>query len=267
MARRLNALLHEIEVRPAARMTTKEQLTTIFALEIEAMHDEIEGLDRAAKHVGTLRAAVHREADRQVGWAYRLLEAYGVGKSFPSSPAAKAAKRCSKPESIRTTFRSSPPPTWLSAKAPDADRSLPTSCGAWPKSVSTTPPSTATRPWNKSTRRGPKPYSARLHDRAPSASANRRKSRCAHRASKQPRFPSPSLPFSGRPIRLFLRVPTRKVRQNPRRAEPLLVKLKTNDWTSFRRISLPQRRPSLLRPSVASPGTSRSASSTRSSMN
>lgn len=63
MARRLNALLHEIEVRPAARMSTKEQLSKIFALEIEAMHDEIEGLDRAAKHVGTSRDPLHREAD------------------------------------------------------------------------------------------------------------------------------------------------------------------------------------------------------------
>lgn len=92
MARRLNALLHEIEVRPAARMTTKEQLTTIFALEIEAMHDEIEGLDRAAKHMGTLRAAVHREADRQVGWAYRLLEAYGIGEKLSFEPGGEGRK-------------------------------------------------------------------------------------------------------------------------------------------------------------------------------
>lgn len=86
MARRLNALLHEIEVRPAARMSTKEQLTKIFALEIEAMHAEIEGLDRAAKHAGTLRDPVHREADRQVGWAYRLLEAYGVAERLSFEP-------------------------------------------------------------------------------------------------------------------------------------------------------------------------------------
>lgn len=92
MARRLNALLHEIEVRPAARMSTKEQLTKIFALEIEAMHDEIEGLDRAAKHVGTLRDAVHREADRQVGWAYRLLEARGLGEKLSFEPGGEGRK-------------------------------------------------------------------------------------------------------------------------------------------------------------------------------
>lgn len=89
MARRLNALLHEIEVRPAARMSTKEQLTKIFVLEIEAMHDEIEGLDRAAKHAGTLRDPVHREADRQVGWAYRLLEAYGVADKLSFEPGSE----------------------------------------------------------------------------------------------------------------------------------------------------------------------------------
>ncbi len=78
VARRLNALLLQVELIPAARMATKEQLKRIFALEIEAMHEEIEALDRAAKHLGSLRDPVHRDADRQVGWAYRLLHAYGI---------------------------------------------------------------------------------------------------------------------------------------------------------------------------------------------
>src|SRR5690606_30642503 len=47
VARRLNALLLQVELIPAARMATKEQLKRIFALEIE----EIEALDRAAKHL------------------------------------------------------------------------------------------------------------------------------------------------------------------------------------------------------------------------
>lgn len=42
------------------------------------MDEEIEALDRAAKRNGTLRYPAHREADRQVGWAYRLLHAYGT---------------------------------------------------------------------------------------------------------------------------------------------------------------------------------------------
>lgn len=92
MARRLNALLHEIEVRPAARMSTKEQLSKIFALEIEAMHDEIEGLDRAAKHVGTSRDPLHREAERQVGWAYRLLQAYGTGEKLSFEPGGEGRR-------------------------------------------------------------------------------------------------------------------------------------------------------------------------------
>lgn len=77
MARRLNALLLEIEMVPKSRMASREQLTRIFALEIEATRDEIEALDRAAKRSGSLRDPVHREADRQVGWAYRLLHTYG----------------------------------------------------------------------------------------------------------------------------------------------------------------------------------------------
>jgi hypothetical protein len=77
VARRLNALLLQVELMPAARMATKEQLTRIFALEIEAMHDEIEALDRSAKRRGSLHDPVHRAANRQVGWAHRLLHAYG----------------------------------------------------------------------------------------------------------------------------------------------------------------------------------------------
>src|SRR5690606_27907563 len=56
-----------------------EQLTRIFALEAEAMREEIEALDLSAKRAGTLRSPDHREADRQVGWAYRLLHTYGPG--------------------------------------------------------------------------------------------------------------------------------------------------------------------------------------------
>lgn len=63
-------------------MATKEQLTRIFAIEIEAMRDEIEALDRSAKRRGTLRDPEHREADRQVGWAYRLLHAYGTAEEL-----------------------------------------------------------------------------------------------------------------------------------------------------------------------------------------
>lgn len=63
VARRLNALLLQLELMPMARMATKEQLTKIFALEIDAVCDEIETLDRFAKRRGTLRDPVHREAD------------------------------------------------------------------------------------------------------------------------------------------------------------------------------------------------------------
>jgi hypothetical protein len=64
VARRLIALLLEIEMVPKSRMATREQLTRIFALEIEATRNEIEALNRSAKHSGSLRDPVHREADR-----------------------------------------------------------------------------------------------------------------------------------------------------------------------------------------------------------
>lgn len=77
VARRLNAVLLELELVPTATMATKEQLAKIFALEAEAMRAEIAALDLAAKRTGTLRDTKHREADRQVGWAYRLLHTFG----------------------------------------------------------------------------------------------------------------------------------------------------------------------------------------------
>jgi len=80
VARRLNAMLLELEMVPKARMATKEQLAKIFALEAEAMRAEIEALDLSAKRTGTLRDQEHREANRQVGWAYRLLHTFGSGE-------------------------------------------------------------------------------------------------------------------------------------------------------------------------------------------
>lgn len=78
VARRLNAMLLQMEMVPGVRMATKEQLARIFALEIQSMQDEIEALDRIAKRQGNLRDPGRREADRQVGWAYRLLQKYGA---------------------------------------------------------------------------------------------------------------------------------------------------------------------------------------------
>lgn len=82
VARRLNALLLEMELVPKTRMATREQLAKIFALEADAMRAEIEALDRAAKRTGTIRDPEQRAADRQVGLAYRLLHAYGTGETL-----------------------------------------------------------------------------------------------------------------------------------------------------------------------------------------
>jgi len=89
VARRLNALLLQMELVSKARMATKEQLAKIFTLEIQAMHEQIENLDRAAKRHGSLRDPVHRDADRQVGLAYRLLESYGSLEELNFDPGSE----------------------------------------------------------------------------------------------------------------------------------------------------------------------------------
>ncbi len=71
-------------------MATREQLTRIFALEAEAMREEIEALDLSAKRAGTLRDTDHREADRQVGWAYHLLHSYGSGDELSFAEGGEA---------------------------------------------------------------------------------------------------------------------------------------------------------------------------------
>lgn len=93
VARRLNALLLQMEMVPKAKMATKEQLTRIFALEAEAMREEIEALDLSAKRTGTVRDPDQHEADRQVGWAYRLLHTFGTGEelSFAEGSDAREA--------------------------------------------------------------------------------------------------------------------------------------------------------------------------------
>lgn len=91
VARRLNALLLQMEMMPRARMATKEQLGKTFALEAEAIREEIEALDRAAKRTGTIRDPDQCEADRQVGCAYRLLHTYDTGEAEPVEEAAAEA--------------------------------------------------------------------------------------------------------------------------------------------------------------------------------
>jgi hypothetical protein len=49
VARRLNALLLQLELMPMARMATKEKLAKIFALEIDPIRDEIEARTTAQK--------------------------------------------------------------------------------------------------------------------------------------------------------------------------------------------------------------------------
>ena len=49
-----------------------------IALESEAVRAEIDNLNRSPKRFGSLRDPEQRDADRHVGYAYRLLEAYGA---------------------------------------------------------------------------------------------------------------------------------------------------------------------------------------------
>src|SRR5690606_28189941 len=59
------------------------------ALEIEAMREEIENLDRMARRNRSLRDPVHRQADRQTGLTYRMLERYGPWEDLDFDPGSE----------------------------------------------------------------------------------------------------------------------------------------------------------------------------------
>jgi hypothetical protein len=104
------------------------------------MRDEIEALDRAAKHLGSLRDPVHREADRQVGWAYRLLHAYGTKEevSFDEGSEAREALIEAGAEPYEIPFIAA---TYQAERREALAGSSGMSSTAWRRSVSMTPSS------------------------------------------------------------------------------------------------------------------------------
>ncbi|MDP3896991.1 MAG: hypothetical protein Q8Q62_09985 [Mesorhizobium sp.] len=94
MARRLNALLFQVEMVPKARVATREQLTRIFALEAEATREEIEALDLSAKRAGghLARSGPSRGATVRSAGRTASCTPMAAGTKFPSPRAATRAK-------------------------------------------------------------------------------------------------------------------------------------------------------------------------------
>ena len=112
MARRLNTLLADLTVRPAAAMTTKDQLDQLFRAEIERMSAHLEDIAFAARRRGSVDDVREMEADIEVGWAYRLLQLFGTMRklSFDAEcPGLKLLLRSGIPEphiaQIAETYR------------------------------------------------------------------------------------------------------------------------------------------------------------------
>lgn len=77
MARRLNTLLHDLQLRPGAALTTKDQLEALFRTEVERMRDHLDNLQFAAKRTGS-DPLLSLRADLEIGWVYRLIEMFGT---------------------------------------------------------------------------------------------------------------------------------------------------------------------------------------------
>ena len=80
VARRLNTLLHDLRLRPNAKMTTKEQLAALFRAEIDRMHEHLDDLPVMSRRMGSADDVGQLDADLEVGWAYRLLQLFGNRK-------------------------------------------------------------------------------------------------------------------------------------------------------------------------------------------
>jgi integrase len=91
MARRLNTLLHDLQLRPGAALTTKDQLEALFRTEVERMGEHLDNLQFAAKRTGS-DPLLSLRADLEVGWAYRLIETFGTMRrlSFSEDCAGRA---------------------------------------------------------------------------------------------------------------------------------------------------------------------------------
>lgn len=70
MARRLNMLLQEMKMKPAASTLTRDQLEALFQAELARMTEHLDALQFAGKRVG-VNALHDLRADLEVGWAYR----------------------------------------------------------------------------------------------------------------------------------------------------------------------------------------------------
>lgn len=77
MARRLNTLLHDLQLRPGAALTTKDQLEAFFRTEVERMSEHLDNLQFAAKRTGS-DPLLSLRADLEIGWVYRLIEMFGT---------------------------------------------------------------------------------------------------------------------------------------------------------------------------------------------
>lgn len=113
IARKLNTLLHDLKLRSTSRMTTKDQLAALFKAEIDRMHEWMEDLHLASRRFGRQDDIENLEADMEVGWAYRLLQLFGLRRqlSFEDGcPARDLLERAGIPDphigNIAATFRS-----------------------------------------------------------------------------------------------------------------------------------------------------------------
>lgn len=145
MARRLNTLLHEMQMKPAAALTTKDQLEALFRTEAARMAEHLDNLQFAARRVGADPLLALR-ADLEVGWAYRLIELFGTMRRLdfgPECPGRKVLEREGIPEtSIKVIAE-----TFAQEQAEYRRTPFEKACATiWPSTASQTPSSTASAP-------------------------------------------------------------------------------------------------------------------------
>jgi integrase len=79
IGRKLNVRLAELKMSSKETMSTKDQLQKLFEHERDAMLEQLEDVAMMARRHGRPASIEELELDLENGWAYRLLEMFGIG--------------------------------------------------------------------------------------------------------------------------------------------------------------------------------------------
>ena len=114
IARRLNSLLHDLMLRPNAKMTTKEQLAALFRAEIDRMHEHLDDLAVMSRRMGSADDVGQLEADSRSAGPTGCCSSSATARRSPLTaivPAGRCSCATAFPRRMSETSRPPSPPS------------------------------------------------------------------------------------------------------------------------------------------------------------